>query len=358
MKTIFFIIDTLEAGGSERILSELSNFLSKKYKIFLITISQPRKVKDFYLLNKNIKRIRIYENFKNENILIKIFRFVILLNKLKKIIIKEKPEACISFLTFSNLLNVFCSLIYKNTRCIISERINPKLIKKNFIYNILSFIFYRFADALVVQSKSIRNSLKNYNKNIKIIYNHVRSIKNRKKYNFKTINFLSISRLDHQKNIFFLIKSFSNLVHYNKNFKLDIIGDGPLKKKIKTFIDNLKVSKNVKLLGIKNNVEKNLRNSKFYIHTALTEGMSNALLEAMSSNVPCIILKHHSQHEFFKNGENCFILDTSKETKFSKKVLEITKMKKNKIDTLINKAKNSINKINIKNIALKWENLI
>ena len=66
MKTIFFIIDTLEAGGSERVLSELSNFLSKKYKIFLITISQPRKVKDFYLLNKNIKRIRIYQNFKNE----------------------------------------------------------------------------------------------------------------------------------------------------------------------------------------------------------------------------------------------------------------------------------------------------
>ena len=160
MKTIFLIIDSLEAGGSERILSELSNFLSKKYKIFFITISQPTKVKDFYFLNKKIKRVRIYENLKNKNFLIKILRFIILFNKLIKIIKKEKPEACISFLTFSNLLNVFCSLIYKNTKCIISERINPKLIKKNFIYNLLSFIFYRFADVLVVQSKSIRNSLK------------------------------------------------------------------------------------------------------------------------------------------------------------------------------------------------------
>ena len=34
MKTIFFIIDTLEAGDSERVLTELSNYLSKKYKIF------------------------------------------------------------------------------------------------------------------------------------------------------------------------------------------------------------------------------------------------------------------------------------------------------------------------------------
>ena len=46
--------------------------------------------------------------------------------------------------------------------------------------------------------------------------------------------------------------------------------------------------------------------------------MSNALLEAMSANVPCIILKHHSQHEFFKNGENCFILNTSTEKNFQK----------------------------------------
>ena len=51
-------------------------------------------------------------------------------NKLKKIIVREKPLACVSFLTFSNLLNVFCSLNYVNTKCIISERINPKLIKK------------------------------------------------------------------------------------------------------------------------------------------------------------------------------------------------------------------------------------
>ena len=33
-------------------------------------------------------------------------------------------------------------------------------------------------------------------------------------------------------------------------------------------------------------------------------------------------------------------------------------MKQAKIDKIINKAKKSISKINIKNIALKWENLI
>ena len=231
IKTIFFIIDTLEAGGSERVLTELSNYLSKNYKIFLITISQSSKVADFYLLNKSIRRIKIFQNLQNKNFLIKILGTIILLKKLNKIIKKNKPVACISFLTFSNLLNIFCSFKYLKTKCIISERINPKLIKKNFIYNFLSFVFYRFADILVVQSKSIKNTLSKFNKNIKIIYNPIRNIKIRKKDNLKNINFLTIARLDHQKNIFFLIKSFCYFLNNNKNFKLNIIGDGPLKKK-------------------------------------------------------------------------------------------------------------------------------
>ena len=138
---------------------------------------------------------------------------------------------------------------------------------------------------------------------------------------------------------------------------MNIIGEGPLKKKIKLFINNLKLSKYVKLLGKKKNIEKYLISSKFYIHTALTEGMSNAVLEAMSANIPCIILKHHSQHEFFKNEENCFILGSFNEKNFSKKVLKITKMRQTKINKIMNKAKNSLTEINIKNVASKWENL-
>ena len=42
--------------------------------------------------------------------------------------------------------------------------------------------------------------------------------------------------------------------------------------------------------------------------------------------------------------------------KFSRKVLKITKMKQFKIDKIIRRAKKSISKINIKNIALKWDN--
>ena len=79
-----------------------------------------------------------------------------------------------------------------------------------------------------------------------------------------------------------------------------IIGEGELRQNVKKYISNLKLQKNVKLLGLKKNIDRILTSSEFYLHTAKTEGMSNVLLEAMSARTPCIILKHKSQHEFLK----------------------------------------------------------
>ena len=209
MKKVFFIIDTLGAGGSERVISELANYLSNKYKVFLITLNQPRYLKDFYPVNSNIKRIKLRENLKNKNIFFRIIKIINLCKKFYKIIKKEKPDVNISFLTFSNLINLICTFFNKKLNCIISERINPKLIKKSKIYNILSFIIYRKANFLVVQSNSIKDVLQTYNKNIKIIYNHVRNIKANKQ---KKNSFINISRLDDQKNVIFLIKSLEKLL--------------------------------------------------------------------------------------------------------------------------------------------------
>ena len=67
MKKIIFIIDSLKSGGSERILSELSNYLSRKYKIIIVTINQKKSEEDFYYLEKRIKRINISQNLEKTN---------------------------------------------------------------------------------------------------------------------------------------------------------------------------------------------------------------------------------------------------------------------------------------------------
>ena len=358
MKKIFFLIDTLGAGGSERVLSELANFKSNHYEVYLITINQPKNVKDFFVLNSKIKRIRIYENLKGLSFISRIYKIILVIKKLRKLIVLHNPSTIISFLTFSNLVNILSSLWNKKHKCLISERINPKFIKKNIMYHILSYIFYRYADNLIVQSNIIKKSLHSYNKNIVVIENHVRDIYGKNiLLNKKRISFLNISRLDEQKNIFFLIQTFEYILIYNRNIKLNIIGDGELKEEIRNYIKKKDLKKNIVLLGKKKNIDRYLKSSNFYIHSAKTEGMSNAILEAMSANVPCIILKHRSQHNLLKNNKNCFIIQTKNKIVFAEEILKILKFNNFKIKNIINSAKKEMLQINLKKISKKWENL-
>ena len=66
MKKLFFVIDTLGAGGSERVISELANYLSNKYKVFLITLNQPTYLKDFYPINSDIKIVDLLAELVSE----------------------------------------------------------------------------------------------------------------------------------------------------------------------------------------------------------------------------------------------------------------------------------------------------
>ncbi len=71
-KIIFFLINSLESGGAERVISNILPALSKKYKIYLILLKDSR----FYNLPKSIKVIS-FSNIKNNILMIPLFPFYI-----------------------------------------------------------------------------------------------------------------------------------------------------------------------------------------------------------------------------------------------------------------------------------------
>ena len=97
MKKFFFVIDTLGPGGSERVISELANNLSNKYKVYLVTINQSRNLKDFYPLSSKIKRIRLKENIENKNIILKMLRIINLYKNFCKLLKKKSQILTLAF---------------------------------------------------------------------------------------------------------------------------------------------------------------------------------------------------------------------------------------------------------------------
>lgn len=73
------------------------------------------------------------------------------------------------------------------------------------------------------------------------------------------------------------------------NFKAAIVGDGPAKQKLIKLAQNLEIDKNVAFLGKLNNVSSVLDRSKIFVLLSPSEGMSIAMLEAMSTGLPVVV---------------------------------------------------------------------
>jgi len=103
---------------------------------------------------------------------------------------------------------------------------------------------------------------------------------------------LTVSRLVEKNGIEDLIKAFKILINREKKFryKLIIVGDGPLHKKLEKLSNKLGVSERILFIGKVPYEEVNdyYQMADIFIRPSLTEGFGNVFLEAMAYGVPVI----------------------------------------------------------------------
>ncbi len=280
----------MENGGAERVLSNILPFLSEQYAIYLILLKDSR----FYDLPKNIK-ITSLSSIQNNFLMIPLFPIYIW--KLKKLIKKHNPHKVISFLEIANFVNIL-----SNKQAIISFRISLVFFNKGFInkiYRLLINFLYPKAQKIIVNSEENRQDLSqqlNIPLNrINTIYNpidisQIKQSKNKfiklpfqKTANYKI--FITVGRLNQQKNLPTLLKTFQNT---SPNNILLIVGEGPERNNLENFIKKHNLQKQIFLLGRQKNVYKYLNIADCFIFSSKAEGFPNVLIEAMACNLPIV----------------------------------------------------------------------
>jgi glycosyltransferase involved in cell wall biosynthesis len=104
----------------------------------------------------------------------------------------------------------------------------------------------------------------------------------------QVIHVITTARLSREKGVDILLKAWENVFKEEKTRKLTIIGSGPLEEEMKRMTQALNIGESVEFVGFVSNVETYLKNADIFVLASRTEGMSNALLEAMSYGFPCI----------------------------------------------------------------------
>ena len=287
-KVIFFLINSLESGGAERVLSNILPKLTQKYNIYLILL----KNKIFYNVPSNIKVIPL-TNVQNNILLPFLLPFYIF--KLKKLIKQYQPAKVISFLEIANFVNIF-----SQQKAIVSFRTSLEFFQGSLIKIVYRFLInklYPRAKLIIVNSREnkidLLRRLKLRPTQITTIYNPVQ-IKTTpepvtvklpfQRQKFKKI-FISVGRLDKQKNFSTLIQAFKIMP---TQYALLIIGDGAEKERLQRLIRELNLSERTFLLGRQKNVFAYLNLADYFIFSSRAEGFPNVLIEAMACRLPII----------------------------------------------------------------------
>lgn len=273
---IIFLINSLEGGGAERVLSILANNLFPCFDISLLLLDD---------------KSRAYEIHPGINVtILNGGNFILSSLHLAIFIKRNNQNAVVSFLNRSNYVNILSNIIFKH-KTIISERNIPSLhFYGKGIYGFLNTklirYLYQFTDKVISVSKGVEDDLVRnfYIDNRKIVtINNPLDIEKIESSSWDEVcidnYFCAAGRLNNQKCFDFLISSFHKS---NTGLDLLILGEGEERKKLESLIRKLDLSSRVHLIGHQPNPYKYFRKAKFFVLASAYEGLPNVLLEAMA----------------------------------------------------------------------------
>ncbi len=186
-----------------------------------------------------------------------------------------------------------------------------------------------YFDAITVPNRFYRETLLHTfpevdpNK-VSVLYNGVEqiAIANEQNQKIATVpTFISIGKLIKIKNHETLLQA-TKMLQNKFQFKVIIVGDGPLEKKLKEMIREL-ANNDVKLYPevSKQNLYEMLVSSDCLVHPSFLEGGANVVLEALALGVPCIVSCVPSMHkEIIKEGINGFVFHPEKPSELAEKM--------------------------------------
>ena len=128
----------------------------------------------------------------------------------------------------------------------------------------------------------------------------------------KNYDLIFVGRLEKNKGPDLLIDAASKLKTQILNFRMIIVGNGPLEHNLKFKIENLKLQNNILLYGWAKDskeVARLLNESKILVMPSYNEGGPRVVLEAMACGVPVITTKVGLMPDIIKDGENGLFID-------------------------------------------------
>ena len=315
---VAFYIGSLHKGGAERVFVNLAeHFLNQDYHVLMVT--QYRK-EDEYELLPGIDRV-ISDITPQETTDSRILNFWRRFVKLHRIWKQEKPDLVLSCAGKNNFMTIMTTMFTK-TKPVVSVVGEAKEEYPGKLMRMLANLLFPHAAGVVLQTERSRGFFsKRIGKMAVVLPNSLNPLFIRPAFQGeREKRIVSVGRMDANKNHEMMIRAFSKLAEKYPEYTMTIYGDGELRSHLEMLIDSLELSNRVFIPGVILNVADEIEKASLFLLASYSEGVSNALIEAMSLGLPVIATDVPSGGtvELIEHGKNGWIIPAGDETALEK----------------------------------------
>ena len=284
---VTFVLSGLGPGGAERVASLIaSGWADDGHHCTIIAFDHPEEPV-YHPVSSCVQLVRLGLPARTKGWFGRVCRAVGRLPALRRAIRASEPDLVVSFLTKINALALIA------TRGIgvpiaVAERNNPQRQDAHPAWNFLLRFLYRFADAIVLQSRASLECLPaGVRDKAVVIPNAIVGPWVQRSISGEPI-LTAVGRLCYQKGFDLLLPAFAEASEAHPEWRLVIWGEGPNRRALENQAGALGIAPRVSLPGLTDRPGAWGAGASAFVLSSRFEGFPNALGEAMCCGLPVI----------------------------------------------------------------------
>lgn len=285
-KKIMFYISSLAKAGAQRVILNLTeSLIAKGHQVTIVTTAI---VENEYELPVGAGRIisDIQEDEMTSNRITNLKnRFM----KLRNIWKSEQPDVIVSFIGKNNFMAILTAWGLK-IPVVTSVRGDPKEEYYSKMTRFLAKTLMGKSAGIVLQTPDAKEYFPKWMHKKAIILENPLNPEFIEPYytGERKQEIVTVGRIDSNKNQKLIIDAFYKIAEEFSDVKLVLYGDGEDREKLIDYVKKSLYQERIVFPGAVSDVKNQIWKSKLFVLSSNTEGMPNALMEALALGIPCI----------------------------------------------------------------------
>ncbi len=287
---LLFVIKTLSlsGGGAERVLAEVTSGLaSRGHEVTVVTYDLP-EARDFYSLNANVRRVRL--GIGSSHTRSGVVQTLQQIRALRRVATRAAPDVAIGFM-HSAYIPLGLALKGTGIPMIASEHTVHSHYAERLIERLLLSMVPRLAVVITDISEEARDSFpKGVRLETRIMPNPVGTVGNKRASPAAegTKTLLAVGGLREEKGHRVLISAFTRIATDFPDWRLRIVGEGPLRRELEAQIRASGFAERIALPGATPDVSTDYLRAQLFVMPSSYESFGLATAEALAHGLPTV----------------------------------------------------------------------